>query len=235
MRKILLSMVCLVATVVSAAKTSVMAKSDTWDIFNDSTMGFFNFGYSADFGYGANTGYSVDADTNAVTASASAGLYSGVDLLANINLYGLFSLNLKLSTTPVAVNPIVTTAQWTHPLALTQGEEMTGLIDAGYSFTIGDVQLYYYYSNLLPNISILDYITGDSNSLIPDDLFTTTLSATPFGWDWNNDPSNIEWVAEPYLKFNLGDWISENTDVVLNTEGSFIETIDLFAEYNEMK
>ena len=90
MRKILLSMVCLVATVVSAAKTSVMAASDSWDIFNDNTMGYFNYGYSADFGYGANTGYSVDADTNAVTASASAGLYSGVDLLANINLYGLF-------------------------------------------------------------------------------------------------------------------------------------------------
>ena len=65
-------------------------------------------------------------------------------------------------------------------------------------------------------------------------MATTFSSATPSGWDWLADRNNA-WTAEPYLKFNLGDWISENTDVVLITEGSFIETIDLFAEYNETK
>jgi len=235
MRKILLSMACLLATIVSAGKTSVMAKADSYTVFSDLTKGFFTLGYAADFGYGANTGYSVDADTNAVTASATAGLYSNFDLLANINLYGLFELNLKLATVPVAVNPIVTSAQWTHPLALSQGEEMTGLIDAGYSFTIGDVQVYYYYNNLLPRVSLLDLITGDSNSFLPGNILATTFSsASPSGWDWLAD-RNYAWTAEPYLKFNLGDWISENTDVVLITEGSFIETIDLFADYNETK
>jgi hypothetical protein len=128
--------------------------------------------YSADFGYGVNTGYEVDADTNAVTSSATAGLYSNVDLFAIFNLYGIFELNLKLAIVPIAVNPIVTSASWTHPIALSQGEEMTGTIDAGYSFNIGDVQLYYYINNLTPKVSILDYITGDSNFLIPGQ-FTT--------------------------------------------------------------
>jgi hypothetical protein len=239
MRKILLSAICLLATVVTAAKTSVMAKADTFDLWNDATKGFVEFGYSVDFGYGANTGYAIDAETNAVTASATAGLYSNVDLLANINFMGLFVLNLKLATVPIAVNPISTSAQWTHPLALSQGEEMTGVISAGYTFTIGDVQLYYFVNHLTPKVSFLDYITGTTSSLIPGDITTATVANSdlkifPFGFEWNSDPSS-SMNADPYCKFNLGDWISENTDFSLITSGDYIEPLDLFAEYNETK
>jgi hypothetical protein len=173
-----------------------------------------------------------------VTASATAGLYSGIDFVLDIELYGVFDLSVKLATVPFAVNPISTSASWTHPIALSQGEEMTGVINAGYDMTIGGVQVYYYLNHILPKVSILDYITGDSTTIIPGDITTSTASslAPPAGFDWNSDrlTPNV-WNAEPYLKFNLGDWISENTDVVLITEGSFIETIDLFAEYNETK
>jgi hypothetical protein len=237
MRKILLSAICLIATIVSAGKTSVMAKSDNFVNINDATKGFFTLGYSADFGYGANTGYSVDAETNSVTASATAGLYSSFDIVAMLNLYGLFELNVKLATVPLAVNPISTSASWTHPIALSQGEEMTGIINAGYSFTIGDVQVYYYINNLFPKVSLLDYITGDSNFLIPGDITTSSASnvAPPNGFDWNVDRVAAVYNADPFLNFNLGDWISENTDIMLITSGDFIEPIDLFAEYNETK
>ena len=137
------------------------------------------------------------------------------------------------------MNPISTSAQWTHPIALSQGEEMTGVISAGYTFTIGDVQVYYYINNLNPKVSILDYITSTTSSLIPGDLLSATTIASlagnlPFGWDWNVD-NNGNWNADPYLNFNLGDWINENTDISLITEGDFIEPIDLFAEYQEWK
>ena len=137
------------------------------------------------------------------------------------------------------MNPISTSAQWTHPIALSQGEEMTGVISAGYTFTIGDVQVYYYINNLTPKVSILDYITSTTNSLIPGNPFDATtvaslLGSNPFGWDWNVD-NNGNWNADPYLNFNLGNWINENTDISLITEGDFIEPIDLFAEYQEWK
>ena len=137
------------------------------------------------------------------------------------------------------MNPISTSAQWTHPIALSQGEEMTGVISAGYTFTIGDVQVYYYINNLNPKVSILDYITSTTNSLIPGNPFDATtfaslLGSNPFGWDWNVD-NNGNWNADPYLNFNLGNWINENTDISLITEGDFIEPIDLFAEYQEWK
>jgi len=48
-------------------------------------------------------------------------------------------LNLKIATVPIAFNPLSTSAQWTHPMALAQGQEMTGLINAGYDFNLGDV------------------------------------------------------------------------------------------------
>lgn len=238
MRKILLSAVCLLATIVSA-KTSVMAKSDSYTVFSDLSKGFMSLGYSADFGYGANTGYSVDSDTNTVTSSFTAGLYSNLDFVALLNLYGLFELNVKVATVPVAVNPITTSAQWTHPIALSQGEEMSGVISAGYSFTVGDVQVYYYINNLFPKVSILDYLLGTTSDLIPGDITTSTFAASslgsvPFGYDWNVD-RNYAWNSDPYLNFNLGDWINENTDISLITEGDFIEPIDLFAEYNETK
>jgi hypothetical protein len=46
---------------------------------------------------------------------------------------------------------------------------------------------------------------------------------------------NYAWVADPYLKFNLGEWINQNSDLALIFDGDFIEPIDLFAEYNETK
>ena len=135
------------------------------------------------------TGYSVDTDTNTVTTSATAGLYSTFEIISNLNLYGFLEFNTKVSIVPFAVNPISTSFHWTHPIALSQGEEMTGLIDAGYSFTIGDVQVYYYINYLFPKVSILDYLTGNSNSLIPDDItapnFKNPLFGSyPFGYDW---------------------------------------------------
>jgi hypothetical protein len=69
MRKILLSAICLIATIVNA-KTSVMAKNDAYVLFNDATAGFAKVQYTADFGYGANWAYEIDEDTNAVTATA---------------------------------------------------------------------------------------------------------------------------------------------------------------------
>ena len=116
---------------------------------------------------------------------------------------------------------------------------MTGVISAGYDFNIGDVQVYYYINNLNPKVSILDYITSTTSSLIPGDLLSATTVASlagnlPFGWDWNVD-NNGNWNADPYLNFNLGNWINENTDISLITDGDFIEPIDLFAEYQEWK
>ena len=118
---------------------------------------------------------------------------------------------------------------------------MTGVINAGYDMTIGGVQVYYYLNHILPKVSILDFILDSANSkILPSaDAFSWTWAQTaaqqlPAGWDWITD-ANDAWIAEPYLAFNLGDWLNENTDFTLNTSGDYLEPIDLFAEYNETK
>ncbi len=224
MRKILLSAISLLATIVTA-KTSVMAKNDGYVFFNDATAGFAKVQYTADLGYGVSTGYEIDPDTNAVTAKAAAGIYSQVDLEFNTRLYGLIDFNIMVSIVPFAVNPISTSASWTHPIALSQGEEMTGEIKAGYDFNIGDVQLYYKVNHLTPKVSLLDYFLGTTNFALPGDISQVNLSTTPNGYAWNQD--NAIYTADPYLNFNFGDWMSENTGFTLITDGDYIN-IDLF-------
>jgi hypothetical protein len=149
-----------------------------------------------------------------------------VDLEFNTELYGLFEFSLMLSFVPFAYNPVVTSASWTHPIAVSQGEEMTGVIKAGYDFNIGDVQVYYYINNLNPKVSVLDYILGVTGSqLYPGDITKSTISNTPYGYSWNQD--NTLYTADPYLNFNLGDWMSENTEFTLIADGDYIN-IDLF-------
>ncbi len=110
---------------------------------------------------------------------------------------------------------------------------MTGVITAGYDFTLGDVQVYFYTNTLNPKVSLLDYFLGTTNYALPGDITTSTFSNMPNGYAWNQD--NTLYTADPYLNFNLGDWINENTEIAFVTEGEYIEAIDLFAEYNETK
>jgi hemolysin activation/secretion protein len=137
MRAILFSAVCLLASF--ASSTPLVKYDNEYELLNDNTKGKISFKYTVDAGYVANSGYSINGDDKSVTASATAGVYSQVDLEFLINLQGIFELNLKIATVPLSFNPLSTSAQWTHPMGLVQGKEMTGLINAGYDFNLGDV------------------------------------------------------------------------------------------------
>lgn len=60
-----------------------------------------------------------------------------------LHIGGFYEFNIKLAIVPFAFSPISTSAQFTHPVALAHGEEMTGVISAGYDYNIGDVQVSY--------------------------------------------------------------------------------------------
>jgi hypothetical protein len=177
MRKILLSAICVLATVVSAAKTIVMAKTDSWELINNDNFGAISTGYSFDFGYGGSNSYEVDEETKIVSYSAAFGLTSSLDLVLSMNLFGLFYRNFKISVTPFAFNPISVSASWTHPIAVSQGEDMSSTIDIGYDLAVGDVQLYTYMDDIVPSVSILDYIQDSNTKLYPTSLADLTLLA----------------------------------------------------------
>ena len=159
-----------------------------------------------------------------------------------MNLFGMTPRNFKLSIVPLAFNPISVTATWTHPIAVSQGSDMSSTIDIGYDLTLGDVQLYYYFTDFLPSVSLMDYVKDTSSPLYPSSIKGTDAAAlkvelaaytAPEGWTWSNENPVGTWTADPYTNWNLADWLNENTDTVINTAGSYINTIDLFSAYNE--
>jgi hypothetical protein len=206
MRKILLSIISVLATVASAAKISVMASSTSYSIMNDNTFGDINTGYNYDFGYAVTNAYEVDEDTKTVSYNAALGFYSNINIPFNINLFGLIIRSFNLAITPLTFNPLSITASWAHPIAVAQGDDMKGTIDIGYDMSIGDVQLLYSFNELLPKVSLLDYINDESEVLYPMNLYASdafellgTKSAfdaakllfvqatggAPDGWGWS--------------------------------------------------
>lgn len=82
---------------------------------------------------------------------------------------------------------------------------------------------------------MLDWILGTSTQYVPD-LPASTVSANTVngigGWDWNTD-NNGAWVADPFFKFNLGEYINENVEGIdMALSGSFL-SLDLFQESKE--
>jgi len=255
MRKILLSVISILATVASASKISVKASSDSFDILDSDTFGFISTGYDYDFGYAVTNDYSVDEETKSVSYNVAFGFYSSVNIPININLFGFAIRNFNIAITPFEFNPISVTATWAHPIAVAQGEDMSSTIDVGYNMNIGNIELQYSFNDLVPSVSLLDYINDDSETLFPENIYASDAAGSPGmysaydatilrnsqnadsapdGWDWtkSNDEQTV-YDSDPYATFNLGDWLNENTNTVITTEGNYIDTIDLFASYNE--
>jgi hypothetical protein len=178
-----------------------------------------------------------------VSYSAAFGLYSSLDLLLSVNLFGVTYKNFRINVTPFAFNPISVSASWTHPIAVSQGEDMSSTIDIGYDLAVGDVQLYTFMDDLVPFVSIVDYIKDTNKKLYPTSLSGKTLmdltnsqaakSAPSDGWGWSNEYAQGTWVADPFAAWSFSDWLNENTEMTVTTSGNYIDTIDLFAAYNE--
>ena len=118
-------------------------------------------------------------------------------------------LNVKLSVTPIKIVPIWASLYYSHPAAVFQGlVDAAAALDFGYEVTTGDVGVSYFMNSLVPKVSLADLALGTSTTAIPEALGTTFASnaAGAKGWDWNVD-NNGAWVEEPFLKFNLLEWL----------------------------
>ena len=73
---------------------------------------------------------------------------------------------------------------------------MSATIDVGYNMNIGDVELQYSLNDLLPSVSLLDYINDDSDTLYVGVLSAYDAAAlldslntdsVPDGWGWTKN------------------------------------------------
>lgn len=114
---------------------------------------------------------------------------------------------------------------YTHPAAVLKGvvDEFAAAFDFGYELHTGEVAVQYYMNSLSPKVSLLDLALGTSSVSYPELPGSTFASnaAGVNGWDWNVD-ANGAWVDEPYLQFDLLDWLINEGKVEIDNYASYL-------------
>lgn len=210
MKSILLT--AILATVGFASKVSVLSinnAANPIDFKLPTDFGTATATYDINFGYGLESTIEQGDSEGIMDAWVQASLWSGADLVFNFNILNTQLLNVKLSVTPIKIVPIWASFYYSHPAAVFQGlVDAAAALDFGYDVTTGDIGVSYFMNSLVPKVSLADLALGTSTTAIPEALGTTFASnaAGANGWDWNVD-NNGAWVEEPFLKFNLLEWL----------------------------
>ena len=219
MKSILLT--AILATVGFASKVSVLSytnQANPIDFKLPTDFGTATAVYDINFGYGLESTIEQGDSEGIMDAWVQASLWSNVDLVFNFNILNTQLLNVKINVTPFHIIPLWASFYYSHPAAVFQGlVDAAAALDFGYEIHTGEVGVYYYMNSLVPKVSLSDLALGTSTTAIPDALGTTFASnaAGANGWDWNVD-ANGAWVEEPFLNFNLLEWLisEEKVDFV---------------------
>ena len=218
---------------VGFAKTSVKSMSDEWETGADTTSilgittevitskwGFLKASYDFDFGYNVETAVEQGEATEGVMDSwAQTSLYSSLKLELELNVLGLHACNIRINTTPFKFIPIWASLYYTHPVAVAQGiiDAYGAAIEFGWEYALGDVQVEYWYSNLVPGVSILDYLMDTTDFIVPDfPKFDAKIAAQQ---GWAQSAGDAAFTADPLLSWSLFEQINE--DGSMNNYGSF--------------
>jgi hypothetical protein len=200
---------------------------------NDATWGTVSLDYYVDFAVAFNDAIVYPDDTN-VQIWGTFGGVSYVWGFLNVDLLGLGLYVGKYAIQPYILSPLNVILQFPHPVAVaTQGVPMDLTLDVGYYINLLDISYFYYLNNLIPQVSILDWITKGSTQYypsLPAASYTTNTNNGVGGWDWNirNDDA---WVTDPFFTWNLGNYLTNNFDNV-NLQGSYFN-IDFFQDAEE--
>ena len=114
---------------------------------------------------------------------------------------------------------------YTHPAAVYQGivDEFAAALDFGYEAQAGKVAVLYYINSLVPKVSLADLALGTSTVAVPAAPGTTFASnaAGVDGWDWNVDANGV-FVEEPYLNFDLLEWLNSEGKIEFVNYASYL-------------
>ena len=126
--------------------------------------------------------------------------------------------------TPFHLIPLWASFYYTHPAAVFQGivDEFAAAIEFGAEAHTGEVVVLYYANSLIPKVSLSDLALGTSTVAVPAAPGSTYASNANGvnGWDWNVD-QNGAWVEEPYLKFDLLEWLFSEGKIEFDNMASY--------------
>jgi hypothetical protein len=127
--------------------------------------------------------------------------------------------------TPFHLIPLWCSFYYTHPAAVFQGivDAPAAALDFGYELHTGEIAVLYYLNSLVPKVSLLDLALGTKSYGLPAVPGTTTTAnaAGVDGWDWNVD-ANEQLVEEPFLKFDLLQWLADEGKIEVDPYASYL-------------
>lgn len=226
MKSILLT--AILATVGFASKVSVLSYTNQATPFNlgiDASYGFVKAFYDVNFGYGLEGSLDQGDQEGVMDAWVQGSLWSNADLYINVNILNLEEFNVKINTIPFHIIPLWASFYYTHPAAVFQGivDEFAAALDFGYELHTGEIAAQYYMNSLVPKVSLSDFALGASSVAFPEQPGTTFASNANGvnGWDWNNDRT-YAWVEEPFLEFDLLDYLITEGTVEIDNYASYL-------------
>lgn len=225
MKSILLTAMLAVAGFASKVPVvSYTNQATPWDFGLSASTGFAQAYYDINFGYALESAFEQGDTDGVMDAWIQAAIYSNCDLYFNLNLYNLDVFNVKINIVPFHFIPTWASLYFTHPAAVAKGvvDSFAAAVDFGYEFHTGEVAVQYYTNSLVPKVSLSDIALSGSQVYYPEQPGSTYLSnaAGVNGWDWNVDPNNA-WVEEPFLKFDLLEWLISEGKVEVDNYASY--------------
>ena len=226
MKSILLT--AILAAVGFASKVSVLSFTNANTPVNfgiPAAWGSASAYHDVNFGYGLDAMIEEGESKGVMDSWIQGSLWSNVDLYLNLNFYETEILNIKLNIVPFQIIPLWCSFYHTHPAAVYKGivDEFAAALDFGYLVEIGAVSVQYYSNSLMPKVSLLDLALGTSTVAFPGDVKDPfgANGAAINGWDTNVD-ANGQFVEEPFLKFNLLEWLIEEGKVEFENYASYM-------------
>jgi hypothetical protein len=176
-----------------------------------SKWGFLKASYDFDFGYNVETNVEQGEATEGVMDSwAQTALYSSLKLEFDLNVLGLHACTVRINTTPFKLIPIWASLYYTHPVAVAQGviDAYGAAIEFGWEYVLGDVQVETWYSNLVPGISIYDYLMDTTDYIVPDfPKFDATLTSQK---GWAQSAADLSFNADPILSWSFFEQLNQD-------------------------
>ena len=138
-----------------------------------------------------------------------------------VNILGLHTCMVKINTTPFQYVPLWGSLYFAHPAAVSKGVigENGAALEFGYEYSIGKVGVEYYMSDLVPNVSILDYINGDTDFIVPDFIKFNADENNAGNQGWAQTAEFPVFTEDPFLKWSLLDHL--NKDESIKSYGSY--------------
>ena len=195
--------------------------ADPWKLDIATKWGYAKAYYDYDFGYSVQNDFEQGETEGIMDMWSQLSLQSSASFNLDVNILGLHTCLIKINTTPFQLVPFWASLYFTHPAAVSKGviAEHGAALEFGWEYIVGNVGVEYYMSDLVPNVSILDYLTDKTDYVVPDFIKFNADENNAGIQGWAQTNAESIYTEDPFLKWSLFDHL--NKDGSMTNYGSY--------------